>query len=78
MRIMALHPAAMATCEWTFSLNRIVKTEMRAAMTDARMNHLHMCKHCADVLEQVNIDEIMKEFMNSNERRIRAFGMSLH
>ena len=65
---------SVASGERTFSVQRRLKSYLRATMTEKRYNNLlilHVHKHKTD---ELNLTDIAKEFVNRNERRINFFG----
>ena len=78
MRLVALHAGTTATCERSFRLSNLVKTAIRSTMTDKRMNHLCVCKHYKKELYDLDINCLMKEFVNITDERIRTFGPSVY
>ena len=67
-------PVTTASAERSFSTLRRIKTYLRSTMTQRRLNDL-MCSHIhQDVLAQVDMTDIAKEFIQQNERRRLVFG----
>ena len=52
VRLVMTHPATTATCERSFRLSGLIKTDIRSTMTDKRFNHLCMLKHHKDSLTE--------------------------
>ena len=75
--IVSLHFSTISTCERSFRLNNPIKTDIRWKMTDSRMNHLSTLSHYNDITDNVYIADIVEEFININESRVRMFSISL-
>ncbi|KAK0131373.1 Zinc finger MYM-type protein 1 [Merluccius polli] len=67
-------PVTTASAERSFSTLRHIKTYLHSTMTQRRLNDL-MCSHIhRDVLAQVDMTAVAKEFIQQNERRRLVFG----
>ena len=77
MRFLALHAATTATCERSFKLSMIVKTNIRSTMTDKRMNHLCICKHHKKELHELDIGWLMKKLIHVSDEPLKTFGPSI-
>jgi len=67
-------PASAASSERSFSALRKVKDYTRATMTQKRLTHLLLLKIHARRTQSLNLDEVMKEFVNRSIDRKRVFG----
>jgi hypothetical protein len=68
-------PATVATAERSFSALRRVKTYLRSTMTSERLNAamvLHVNKELSD---DINITEVMREFVVRHDNRKDTFGL---
>ena len=74
VRLAALHPAATASRERSFSLAKYAKNFLRSSMSDARMNHLCALKNHPSMLDDIDVETAMREFISFSEARIRLFG----
>ena len=43
-------------------------------MTDKRFNHLCILKHYADELMEMELEDVMAEFVAGNDARLHTFG----
>ncbi len=66
-------PVTSATAEWTFSALRHLKTFLRSAMTQTRLNHIMILHIHKDKTNQINLDDVEREFISANDRRKRYF-----
>ena len=74
LRLVMIHPATTATCERSFSLMRVIKSYLRSTMTDKRFNHLSVLKHYTDELMEIDLEDVMAEFVAANDARLNTFG----
>ena len=74
LRQVVVNPATTASCERSFRLNSLIKTDLQSAMTDKRMNHLCVLKHHKDLLIEIDVKEVMTEFINNVDGRVNTFG----
>ena len=77
LRIYLTVPMATATAERTFSSLRRLKTYLRSTMTQIRLNNITLTYTHRDRLERVDLTDIAKKFISSNERRRNFFGLLL-
>ena len=68
----AMHLAITATCEHSFSLNRLVKIYLYSIMTDKKCNHFGVLKNCNEMVNSINIKEAIKTFI-SRSNHDKAF-----
>lgn len=74
IRLLLVIPCSSADAERSFSALRRLKTWLRSTMTQHRLNSVAVC-HChQDLLDNVDINEIMQQFVSSNESRVKVFG----
>ena len=69
LKLILVSPATNATSEGTFSVTRRIKTYLRSAMGQARLNglmHLHVHKEKTDSLSLL---DIANSFVNSEYRK---------
>ena len=75
LRLAIIHPATAATCERSFRLAKLIKTDTREAMTYRRFNHLRVLKDHKEILEkECSVGELMCEFAKRNDRGKKHFG----
>ena len=43
-------------------------------MTDKRFNHLSVLKHYTDELMEIDLEDVMAEFVAANDARLNTFG----
>jgi hAT family C-terminal dimerisation region len=66
-------PASAATAERSFSALQRVKTASRGTMTQARLNHLLLIHIHQDRVLNVNINNILNEFVGKTIERKNVF-----
>ena len=69
-----IHPATTATCERSFSLMTVIKSCLSSTMTDKRFNHLSVLKHHPDELMDIDLKDVMTEFVFANGARLHTVG----
>ena len=69
-----IHPATAASCEMSFRLSKLIKSDVRSTMTHERFNHLCIIKYYKYLLSEVPIENLMQEFASVNDRRKKHFG----
>ena len=74
IRLYLTVPMTSATAERTFSTLRRLKTYLRSTMTQERLNHVILLHTHKDKTDEIDLTEIAKDFISSNERRIGFFG----
>ena len=55
LRQVIVNSVTTASCERSFRLNSLIKTDLRSTMTDERMNHLCVLKHYKDLLMEIDM-----------------------
>ena len=70
IRLYLTVPMTSATAERTFSTLRCLKTYLRSTMTQERLNHVILLHTHKDKTDEIDLTEIAKDFISSNERRI--------
>jgi hypothetical protein len=66
-------PMTSATAERTFSTLRRLKNNLRANMTQQRLNHIVLLHTHKDYTDKINLTNVAEEFITLNERRIQFF-----
>ena len=74
IKLVTLHSPTTTTCERIFHLDKVVKNYLRSTMTDKRMNHLSILKHCKHMLYECDLRTCMEEFTTKNDNRMSVFG----
>jgi hypothetical protein len=72
--LLLVSPAASAEAERSFSTLRRLKTWLRSTMTQQRLNSLAVCHVHQEVLDLVNVDGLIEEFISRNDTRACMFG----
>jgi len=74
VRLLLVNPASSATAERSFSSLRRLKTYLRSTCGQQRLNGIALCHVHKDIIDNINVDEIMKEFILSRDNRAAIFG----
>ena len=74
VRLLLVSPASSAEAERSFSALRRLKTWLHSTMTQLRLNSLAICHVHREDLDLVDVDVLIEEFVNRNEKRAFMFG----
>jgi hypothetical protein len=74
VRLLLVSPASSAEAERSFSALRRLKTWLRSTMSQQRLNHLAVCYVHQEVIDELNVNLLMADFILRNETRILMFG----
>lgn len=74
IRLLLLCPASSAEAERSFSSLRRLKTWLRSTMTQERLNSVAVCHIHQDLLDRIDMDAIMRDFVSRSEIRKNIFG----
>jgi hypothetical protein len=74
IRLLLLCPASSAEAERSFSSLRRLKTWLRSTMTQERLNSVAVCHIHQDLLDRIDMDAIMRDFVSRSEIRKKVFG----
>ena len=74
VRLLLVSPASSAEAERSFSALRRLKTWLRSTMTQVRLNSLAVCHVYQEVLDVIDVDMLINEFVSSKETRAFMFG----
>jgi len=74
LRLLLVNPASSATAERSFSCLRRLKTYLRSTMGQSRLNHVAVCNVHKTVLEDIRVEELIKQFVLLKDNRIAIFG----
>ena len=74
VRLLLVNPASSATAERSFSSLRRLKTYLRSTCGQQRLNSIALCHVYKDIIDDIDVDEIMKEFILSRDNRATIFG----
>ena len=66
-----IHPAMTAICEWSFSLGKLIRIDLRLTLMDKRMNNLCVLKYYSEFFMGIKIENIISEFAVDNDLHIR-------
>ena len=66
-------PATNSTTERNFSKLKLLKTYLRNSMTQKRLNHLMICAIYQEHLDDLDLEELAKEFVLRNSKRENVF-----
>ena len=68
-------PVSLCDAERYLSALKILNTWLRNSMTHRRLNAIMICNNHKEKLEELDIDDILKSFINNSfERRSIKFG----
>ena len=73
-RLDVTHLATTATCKRSFSLMKLIRSDMKSAMTNRMMNHLVVFKHCPECLMETKVEDVIPEFVAPKDISFRQFG----
>ena len=74
VRLLLVCPAASVEAERSFSALRRLKTWLRSTMLQERLNDIALCCVHQDVLDELDIKPLLKEFAIRNTVRAKIFG----
>ena len=72
-RIMLTIPVTVASAERSFSKLKLLKSYLRSTMTQERLNDLAMIALESDMLEKIDYERIIEDFISKNAQRIKFF-----
>ena len=76
MKIVLTVPVSTCTAERSFSCLRRLKTYLRSTMTQERLNHLAILSCHSDLVETIDIEVLVDEFISRNAIRMNTFALS--
>ena len=71
---MAFFTIIFFTLEWMLPPIPSVGANVRSTMGQPRLNHIALCHIHKSILDKIDIDELVKKFMDSNLTRVSFFG----
>jgi hypothetical protein len=74
-RILLTIPVTVASAERNFSKLKLLKSYLRSTMTQERLNGLATIAIENDVLEKINYEDIIEDFISRNTRRMMLFSI---
>ena len=72
-RVLLTIPVTVASAERSFSKLKLLKSYMRTTMTQERLNYLATIALEDDMLEQINYEGMIKDFISKNAKRMSMF-----
>jgi hypothetical protein len=76
MKIVLTMPVSTCTDERSFSCLRRLKTYLRSTMTQEILNHLAILGYPSDLVESIDLDVLLDEFISKNDIRMNTFAIS--
>ena len=70
---MSTIPVTVASVERSFIKLKLLKSYLRSAMTQERLNDLAMIALESDMLEKIDYERIVEDFISKNAQRIKFF-----
>jgi len=74
VRLLLVNPASSAMAERSFSALRRLKTYLRATYSQQHLNNLALCSVHKDIMDTLDINKLMKDFILSKHARVILFG----
>jgi hypothetical protein len=74
IRLLLVNPASSATAERSFSGLRRLKTYLRSICGQRRLYNLAMCHIHKEIMDTVDVQKLMKEFVLAKDSRAAVFG----
>ena len=75
IKMLLVVPATSATAERSFSTMKRVKSYLRSAMGQERLNDLCLLSVYKEQVAQLNVDSLVEEFSHLNVYRSQVFGL---
>jgi len=72
-RILLTIPVTVASAERRFSKLKLLKSYLRSTMMQERLNRLATISIENDILEEINCEDIIEDFISKNTRRMLLF-----
>lgn len=74
IRLLLVNPASSASAERSFSCLRRLKTYLRSTCGQRRLNNLAICHVHKDLMDEIDVNELMQEFILCRDTRSVVFG----
>lgn len=74
IRLLLISPASSSEAERSFSSLRRLKTWLRSTMTQTRLNSVAVCHTHQDILDDLDLDALEKDFISRSDIRKNMFG----
>ena len=69
------HPSSNDSHEWWhFITNKLIKTAVITTIIDKRDNHLFTLKNFMDVMTEVDLNDVIRDFITKKEFLVCVFG----
>jgi hypothetical protein len=72
-RVLLTIPVTVASAERSFSKLKLLKSYLRSTMTQERLNALAVIAIESDMLEKIDYEDIIEDFISKNTMRIMLF-----
>ena len=72
-RVLLTIPVTVASAERSFSKLKLLKSYMRTTMTQERLNDLATIALEGDMLEKINYEDMIEDFISKNTKRMMVF-----
>ncbi|XP_037433316.1 zinc finger MYM-type protein 1-like [Triticum dicoccoides] len=72
-RVLLTIPVTVASAERSFSMLKLLKSYMRTTMTQQRLNDLATIALESEVLEKIDYEDIIEDFISKNTKRMKFF-----
>jgi hypothetical protein len=72
-RVLLTIPVTVASAERSFSKLKLLKSYMRTTMTQQRLNDLATISLESEVLEKIDYEDIIEDFISKNPKRMMLF-----
>jgi len=72
-RVILTIPVTVASSEQNFSKLKLLKSYLRSTMTQERLNDLAMIALESDILEKIDYESIIENFISRNTKRMMLF-----
>ena len=74
VRLLLVNPASSATSERSFSSLRRLETYLRSTNSQQRLNHSAIRHSHKDKLDEINLNQLLAEFVAARDSRATIFG----
>ena len=73
VRLLLVNPATSASAECSFSSLCRFETYLRSTIKQSRLNHVTVCHINKSMSDEIEVQELMKQFVMHKDRRISVF-----
>ena len=74
LELIIVLPASNAHLEQSFSKMKLTKTLLRSTMSAKRLNHFMVFGHYKDLVDNLDLEKIVDEFIEGNKTREKVLG----